>query len=89
MNAIELWKKLKDGQTYVIAEGGVNHLGDLEIAENMIREAKNSNADCIKFQTYKAEKLCVRNAPRFWDPKDFEGFENQHGSRVLAIPKIC
>jgi len=77
MSAKELWKKLKKNETYVIAEGGVNHLGDLEIAKKMIKEAKNAGANCIKFQTYKAEKLCVKDAPRFWNPKDFEGFEEE------------
>jgi len=77
MTAQELWKKLRQGQTYVIAEGGVNHLGDLTIARSMIEEAKKSGADCIKFQTYKAAKLCIRDAPRFWNPKDFDGFEEE------------
>jgi len=77
MNTKNLWDKIKSGATFFIAEAGVNHLGDLNLAERLIKEAANSGADCIKFQTYKAEKLCTPSAPRFWDPKDFENFEEE------------
>lgn len=80
MNVDALWAKLKSGHRYFIAEAGVNHLGDLQLAERMIKEAAQAGADCIKFQTYKAEKLCVKDAPRFWDPKDFDNFEEQEES---------
>ena len=54
---------------YVIAEGGANHEGDIEVAEQMVIEAAKSRAHCIKFQTYKAEKLVTRTAPKYWyDP---------------------
>jgi len=54
-------------RAYIIAEAGVNHLGSLELGERLIRGAKESGADAIKFQTYKAEKLTTKDAPRFWD----------------------
>ena len=77
MNVEDLWEKLKSGDTFFIAEAGVNHLGDLNLAERLIKEAANSGAHCIKFQTYKAEKLCTPSAPRFWSPKDFNNFEEE------------
>ena len=43
------------GKTYIIAEAGVNHNGDINIAKEMIRQAKNCGCNCIKFQTYKTE----------------------------------
>tara|TARA_B100000575_G_C23121984_1_gene649432 strand:+ start:604 stop:1659 length:1056 start_codon:yes stop_codon:yes gene_type:complete len=49
---------------FVIAEAGVNHNGDLEIAKKLIIEAKKSGADCIKFQTFKAERVVTANAPK-------------------------
>ena len=52
-----------------IAEAGVNHNNSLMIAEKLIKSAKKAGADIIKFQTYKAEKLVAKNAPRFWDWK--------------------
>lgn len=53
-------------KSVIIAEAGVNHNGSFKIAEKLIKSAKNSGADIIKFQTYKANKLVVKNSPRFW-----------------------
>ena len=59
---------------FVIAEAGVNHNGDMELGQRLIREAKESGADAIKFQSYKAEKISTRSAPRYWhEPQDPEG----------------
>lgn len=46
----------------IVAEAGVNHNGSLETAIDMIKAAKNSGADAIKFQTFKAENVVVGNA---------------------------
>ena len=42
---------------FIIAEAGVNHNGSLEIAKKMIDVAADCGADCIKFQTFKAEEF--------------------------------
>ena len=52
---------------YVIAEAGVNHEGDLNLAKRLVREAAEGGADAIKFQTYKAENIASRNSPAYWD----------------------
>ena len=41
----------------IIAEIGWNHMGDMELAENMIKKAKESGAAIAKFQTWKVSKL--------------------------------
>jgi N,N'-diacetyllegionaminate synthase len=48
----------------IIAEAGVNHNGDVELARRLIREAKRSGADCVKFQTFRAENVVSRGAPK-------------------------
>lgn len=52
---------------YVLAEAGVNHGGDLELAKRLVREAAEGGADGIKFQSYKAETIASRNSPAYWD----------------------
>lgn len=52
---------------FVIAEAGVNHEGDLNIAKRLIAEAKDGGADAIKFQTYRAKTLASRHSPAYWD----------------------
>ncbi len=49
---------------FIIAEVGVNHNGNVNLAIKMIQEAARCGADCVKFQTFKAERLALRNAPK-------------------------
>lgn len=56
-----------DSPTFIVAEGANNHLGDLAIARKMIDAAAKNGADAIKFQTFKAERLVVKDAPIFWN----------------------
>lgn len=44
-------------KTYIIAEVGINHNGDINIAKEMILVAKECGADCVKFQTFKADEF--------------------------------
>lgn len=46
----------------IIAEAGVNHNGNLELAKSMVDCAKDAGADCIKFQTFKSENLASKDA---------------------------
>ena len=52
---------------YLIAEAGVNHEGDIDLARRLIDEAKEGGADAIKFQTYKASTIASKNSPSYWD----------------------
>jgi N,N'-diacetyllegionaminate synthase len=51
----------KDSPTFVIAEAGVNHGGDIVVAKQLIDLAVDAKADAVKFQTFKAENLILSN----------------------------
>ena len=46
---------------FIIAEAGVNHNGNIELAYKLIDAAKKAGVDCIKFQTFKTEKVISKN----------------------------
>jgi len=49
------------GKTFIIAEAGVNHNGDKNLAYKLIDIAKESGADAVKFQTFKAARIISKN----------------------------
>ncbi|NOZ68971.1 MAG: N-acetylneuraminate synthase [Deferribacteres bacterium] len=51
-------------KTFIIAEAGVNHNGDMETAMRLVDAAADSGADAVKFQTFKAENLASIHAPK-------------------------
>ena len=48
--------------TLVIAEAGVNHNGDLDLARQLVDIAADAGADLVKFQTFSADRLATRSA---------------------------
>ena len=54
----------KTSPCFIIAEAGVNHNGDLAMAMELVHQAKRCGADCVKFQTFKAERLVTKEAPK-------------------------
>ena len=58
MKSNNLFNNLKfNNSSYIIAEIGNNHNGNIEKAEKLVRSAANSGADAVKFQTWKAEDI--------------------------------
>lgn len=49
---------------YIIAEAGVNHNGNLEMALQLVDVAKDSGADAVKFQTFEVDDLASASAPK-------------------------
>lgn len=54
----------KDQPMYFIAEAGVNHNNSLEIAFKLVDAAVSAKADAVKFQTFKAKNIALKNAPK-------------------------
>lgn len=48
--------------TIIIAEAGVNHNGDMELAKKLVDAASKAGADVVKFQTFKANQLATKSA---------------------------
>ena len=55
---------MNNQRTFIIAEAGVNHNGLLKKALTLIDAAKAAGADAIKFQTFKAENIATKLAPK-------------------------
>ncbi|MBE7554830.1 MAG: N-acetylneuraminate synthase [Anaerolineales bacterium] len=53
-----------DQRCFIIAEAGVNHNGNLETACQLVDVAARANADAVKFQTFKADRLVTSDAPK-------------------------
>ena len=51
---------MKKNKTIIIAEIGVNHNGNINLAKKLIDVAKKSGADFIKFQTFKTGNLVCK-----------------------------
>lgn len=68
-------ERAKEGKFVLIADIGVNYydiakkmnISLMEAAKLMIKEAKNVGIHAVKFQTYKAENLAVKESPAYWD----------------------
>jgi N,N'-diacetyllegionaminate synthase len=52
------------GPCFVIAEAGVNHNGNVSLAKRMVNSACRVGANAVKFQTFSAEELVTRDAPK-------------------------
>ena len=66
-------------KTFIIAEAGVNHNGDMDLAKKMIDVACEASVDAVKFQTFKAEDLIlssIEKAP--YQKTTTDASENQY-----------
>ncbi|WP_297962930.1 N-acetylneuraminate synthase [uncultured Anaerovibrio sp.] len=69
----------------IIAEAGVNHNGDINIAKRLIDEAKRSGADIVKFQTFNPQKLASKYATMAEYQKDNLGREESQEAMLSKL----
>ena len=63
---------------YFIAEAGVNHDGDVGQAERLVDVAADAGADAVKFQTFVADRLATRDAPKAPYQEETTGEQSQY-----------
>ncbi|MBF0479349.1 MAG: N-acetylneuraminate synthase [Candidatus Omnitrophica bacterium] len=56
--------KLNDKRVFIIAEIGVNHNGQIELAKNLIDQAAIAGVDAVKFQTFRPEEVMCQSTPK-------------------------
>lgn len=95
-----------DENFVLIAEIGVNYydiaknngISPMEAAKLMVKEAKDAGIHAVKFQTYKASTLAVKNSPSYWDTSEetttsqfelFNKFDNFSYTEYRELAKFC
>jgi N-acetylneuraminate synthase len=99
-------ERIKNDQFVIIAECGVNYydiakvwnISLIEAAKLMIKEATEAGAHAVKFQTYKADTLAVKDSPAYWDMTEepertqyelFKKFDKLGRDDYAHIAKFC
>tara|TARA_Y100000590_G_scaffold451991_1_gene594342 strand:- start:477 stop:1277 length:801 start_codon:yes stop_codon:yes gene_type:complete len=79
-------------KTFVIAEIGINHGGNLRIAKRLIDSAVRADVNAVKFQTYITEKRVKKTSPIFnilkeceLSFKDFEILKNYSDKKKIEF----
>jgi len=71
---------------FIIAEAGVNHNGDINLAKKLIDVASDAGANAVKFQTFKAQKLVSKNAQKANYQK--ENMKDSDTSQFTMLKKL-
>ena len=71
--------------SYIIAEAGVNHNGDIRLAKQMILEAKKAQVNAVKFQTFVSKNMVSYQAPKADYQKQTTG---QSESQLEMLQKL-
>jgi len=76
--------------TIIIAEAGVNHNGDFELAKKLVTAAAEAGADYVKFQTFKADKIVSKSAKKaaYQESNINDGDDSQYAMlKQLEMPE--
>lgn len=79
-----LLDKFFNNHTFIIAEIGVNHNGDVNLAKKMIKSASECGVDAVKFQTFKSEDLVTEKAKT----ADYQQKNTNENSQLEMLKKL-
>ena len=83
---VDAWEIGVDG-VFVIAEAGVNHDGDVDVAHRLIDAAADAGASAVKFQTFVPDALASPGAPTTAYQRERDGAGDQRSMlERLALP---
>lgn len=76
-------------RVFIIAEAGVNHNGEKNLAFSLVDAAADAGVDAVKFQTFSAEKLASAHAPKaVYQKNNTDADESQLAMlKKLELPK--
>jgi len=77
--------KIFENKAFIIAEAGVNHNGDINLAKKLIDVAKDAGVDAVKFQTFKAENVVTTNAEKAEYQKETTGVKESQYDMIKKL----
>ena len=81
-------KIIKKKYPYVIAEIGINHNGDMSLAKEMIIAAKHAGSDCVKFQSFIADKYIAPYSLKANYQNKASGFKNLSQREIIKSCEV-
>lgn len=72
-------------KVYIIAEAGVNHGGDLNVAKKLVDVAVRSGADAVKFQAFRTEHLIIDEVEKAPYQKETTGAEKTQSEMLKEL----
>ena len=73
-------------EVIIIAEAGVNHNGDIELAKKLVDAAVDAGVDYVKFQTFKSENLVSKEAKKA--DYQIENTQNSNENQLQMLKKL-
>lgn len=82
---MKLGNKIIGKEVFIIAEGGVNHNGDMGMAKKIIDAAAEARADAVKFQTFITEDVVTKDTGKASYQKRTTGEEGNYFDMIKKL----